>query len=35
MMVLKPALKKIFAKGTLVFGPFAADGFLEVVSMKV
>jgi 4-hydroxythreonine-4-phosphate dehydrogenase len=26
--VLKPALKKIFSKGTLVFGPFAADGFL-------
>lgn len=25
--VLKPALKKIFDKGTLVFGPFAADGF--------
>ena len=25
--VLKPALKKIVAKGTLVFGPFAADGF--------
>jgi 4-hydroxythreonine-4-phosphate dehydrogenase len=25
--VLKPALKKIFEKGTLVFGPFAADGF--------
>ncbi|WP_269224559.1 MULTISPECIES: 4-hydroxythreonine-4-phosphate dehydrogenase PdxA [Flavobacterium] len=25
--VLKPALKKLFEKGTLVFGPFAADGF--------
>ena len=25
--VLKPALKKIFEKGTLVFGPFSADGF--------
>ena len=25
--VLKPALAKIFSKGTLVFGPFAADGF--------
>ncbi len=25
--VLKPALKKLFDKGTLVFGPFAADGF--------
>jgi 4-hydroxythreonine-4-phosphate dehydrogenase len=25
--VLKPTLKKIFEKGTLVFGPFAADGF--------
>ena len=25
--VLKPTLKKIFDKGTLVFGPFAADGF--------
>jgi len=25
--ILKPALKKIFKKGTLVFGPFAADGF--------
>jgi 4-hydroxythreonine-4-phosphate dehydrogenase len=25
--VLKPALKKIFEKGTLVFGPYAADGF--------
>ncbi|MFE3867587.1 4-hydroxythreonine-4-phosphate dehydrogenase PdxA [Flavobacterium sp. LS2P90] len=26
-LVIKPALKKIFEKGTLVFGPFAADGF--------
>lgn len=25
--VLKPALKKIFDEGTLVFGPFSADGF--------
>jgi 4-hydroxythreonine-4-phosphate dehydrogenase len=25
--ILKPALKKISEKGTLVFGPFAADGF--------
>ncbi len=25
--ILIPALKKIFEKGTLVFGPFAADGF--------
>jgi 4-hydroxythreonine-4-phosphate dehydrogenase len=25
--ILKPALKKLFEKGTLVFGPFAADGF--------
>jgi 4-hydroxythreonine-4-phosphate dehydrogenase len=25
--ILKPTLKKIFEKGTLVFGPFAADGF--------
>ena len=25
--ILKPALKKIFEKGVLVFGPFAADGF--------
>lgn len=25
--ILKPALKKIAEKGTLVFGPFAADGF--------
>ncbi len=25
--VLKPTLKKIFENGTLVFGPFAADGF--------
>ncbi len=25
--VLKPALKKLFDKGTLVFGPFPADGF--------
>ena len=25
--ILKPAIKKIFDKGTLVFGPFAADGF--------
>jgi len=25
--VLKPALKKLFNKGTLVFGPFPADGF--------
>jgi 4-hydroxythreonine-4-phosphate dehydrogenase len=26
-LVIKPALKKLFDKGTLVFGPFAADGF--------
>ena len=26
-LIIKPALKKIFEKGTLVFGPFAADGF--------
>ncbi|MWB93496.1 4-hydroxythreonine-4-phosphate dehydrogenase PdxA [Flavobacterium sp. GA093] len=26
-LVLKPALKKIFEKGTMVFGPFPADGF--------
>jgi 4-phospho-D-threonate 3-dehydrogenase / 4-phospho-D-erythronate 3-dehydrogenase len=25
--ILKPTLKKMFEKGTLVFGPFAADGF--------
>jgi 4-hydroxythreonine-4-phosphate dehydrogenase len=25
--VLKPAIKKLFEKGTLVFGPFPADGF--------
>jgi len=25
--IVKPALKKLFEKGTLVFGPFAADGF--------
>lgn len=25
--VMKPALKKIFDEGTLVFGPFSADGF--------
>lgn len=25
--VLRPALKKLFDKGTLVFGPFPADGF--------
>lgn len=25
--ILKPTLKKIFEKGTLVFGPYAADGF--------
>ena len=25
--VLKPALKKLFDKGTMVFGPYAADGF--------
>jgi 4-hydroxythreonine-4-phosphate dehydrogenase len=25
--LLKPVLKKIFDKGTLVFGPFSADGF--------
>ena len=25
--ILKPVLKKIYEKGTLVFGPFAADGF--------
>jgi 4-hydroxythreonine-4-phosphate dehydrogenase len=27
MMRIKTSIKKIFAKGTLVFGPFAADGF--------
>ena len=26
-LIIKPVLKKIFEKGTLVFGPFAADGF--------
>jgi 4-phospho-D-threonate 3-dehydrogenase / 4-phospho-D-erythronate 3-dehydrogenase len=26
-VIVKPVLKKIFDKGTLVFGPFAADGF--------
>jgi 4-hydroxythreonine-4-phosphate dehydrogenase len=26
-VILKPAIKKLFEKGTLVFGPFAADGF--------
>jgi len=26
-LIIKPALKKLFEKGTLVFGPFAADGF--------
>lgn len=26
-LLIKPTLKKIFEKGTLVFGPFAADGF--------
>ena len=25
--ILKPAIKKLFEKGTLVFGPFPADGF--------
>ena len=25
--IIKPAIKKLFEKGTLVFGPFAADGF--------
>jgi len=25
--LIKPVLKKIFDKGTMVFGPFAADGF--------
>jgi len=25
--ILRPALKKLFDKGTMVFGPFAADGF--------
>ena len=25
--ILKPVLKKLFEKGTFVFGPFAADGF--------
>ena len=25
--IVKPAIKKLFEKGTLVFGPFAADGF--------
>jgi 4-hydroxythreonine-4-phosphate dehydrogenase len=26
-LILKPVLKKIFDKGTMVFGPFSADGF--------
>ncbi|CAA9198113.1 4-hydroxythreonine-4-phosphate dehydrogenase PdxA [Flavobacterium collinsii] len=26
-LILKPTLKKIFEKGTMVFGPFSADGF--------
>lgn len=26
-LILKPVLKKIFEKGTMVFGPFPADGF--------
>ncbi|MBS7256513.1 4-hydroxythreonine-4-phosphate dehydrogenase PdxA [Flavobacterium branchiicola] len=26
-LILKPALKKIFDAGTMVFGPFSADGF--------
>jgi 4-hydroxythreonine-4-phosphate dehydrogenase len=26
-VIIKPALKKLFEKGTLAFGPFAADGF--------
>ena len=26
-LIIKPTLKKLFEKGTLVFGPFAADGF--------
>ena len=26
-VVLKPAIEKMFRKGTLVFGPFSADGF--------
>lgn len=26
-LLIKPTLKKMFDKGTLVFGPFAADGF--------
>jgi len=25
--ILRPTLKKLFEKGTMVFGPFAADGF--------
>ncbi len=25
--IMKPAIKKLFDKGTLVFGPFSADGF--------
>lgn len=25
--IMKPAIKKMFEKGTLVFGPFSADGF--------
>ena len=25
--IIKPAIKKLFEKGTFVFGPFAADGF--------
>lgn len=25
--ILKPVIKKLFAKGTLAFGPYAADGF--------
>lgn len=26
-MIIKPAIKKLFEKGTLVFGPYPADGF--------
>ena len=32
--LLKPVIKKIFGKGTLVFGPFAADGFFGSCQYK-
>jgi len=32
--IIKPAIKTLFDKGTLVFGPFSADGFLAATSTR-